>query len=623
RCYVIGRLFESTTRGGQPVGDIWDYEVPIPASDNAKSDRSLSHCNYLSRCDNCRGKGLVTCNASGCNGSGWVTCSSCSGRGRTETSTQIIICGCYNGKVRCSSCKGGGKIHCSDCKGGGGFYHSATLRIKCFGNDRFQKSFQQVQKSILNNKDDTNQLLSEKELKLIRFISYLTYMQTTTTTTKNITWNGWEKNYDSPQLDLGSIRYSLAHIGYTAAALAYRIPNYLELAIKILKDSIERMLNIKVWGYIDRYWKNVHTFPDPVCHENIMYSSHLLQLLTLYESLSGDFTYDIDGFDFIWDKDNDRITKIHYSTTKLAYAICYQMNEESSAGVSCEPEWVYTICQNHPHIGFKLYDIVRNKHALEDIPMFKEDRYFKMLYYRPTHTWIPYFAATGNDGWALAWMSSWFDHNETSNFIYSSGYIGDHIQFNKWLATSFYPIVEKQFSIEVTEKLNCTYLWFDNNFGTFLDTDNDGYFESYYYETNTMFSNWVTTNVLLSLLMGENGYNAREFLRNIYNTKFYQKFLDHEPEVLAVEYPLIRVSRAQYDSNRKQLLINFNTEKSMILSTKFEIKYPNLILNVSNITRDGFDSGFTMNQISNDGIRIEYYYSSMDKQETEFNILFY
>ncbi|CAF1257316.1 unnamed protein product, partial [Rotaria sordida] len=198
--------------------------------------------------------------------------------------------------------------------------------FKTFGNDHFQKSFQQVQKSILNNKDDTNQLLSEKELKLIRFISYLTYMQTTTTTTTtttNLTWNG-------------SIRYSLAHIGYTAAALAYRTPNYLELAIKILKDSIERMLNIKVWGYIDRYWKNVHTFPDPVCHENIMYSSHLLQLLTLYESLSGDFTYDIDGFDFIWDKDNDRITKIHYNTTKLAYAIYYQMNEESSAGVSCE-----------------------------------------------------------------------------------------------------------------------------------------------------------------------------------------------------------------------------------------------------------------------------------------------
>ncbi|CAF3999608.1 unnamed protein product, partial [Rotaria sp. Silwood1] len=116
---------------------------------------------------------------------------------------------------------------------------------------------------------------------------------------------------------------------------------------------------------------------------------------------------------------------------------------------------------------------------------------------------------------------------------------------------------------------------------------------------------------------------TRQYLRNIYNTKFYQKFLDHDPEVLAVEYPLVRVSRAQYDSNRKQLLINFNTEKSMILSTMFEVKYPNLILHVSNITRDGLCDGFTMNQISNDRIRIEYSYSSMNEQETEFNISFY
>ncbi|CAF3789226.1 unnamed protein product [Rotaria sp. Silwood1] len=488
-------------------------------------------------------------------------------------------------------------------------------------------------------------------------------MQTTTT---NITWNGWKKNYDGPQLGLDSIRYALAHVGYTAAALAYRTPNYRELALKILKDSIERMLTIKVWGYIDTYWKKVPTFPDPVCFENIMYSGHLLQLLTLYESISGDFTYDIDGFYFIWDKDGDPITKIHYTTTKLANVIYRQMNEESSAGVPCEPGWVYTICQNHPHLGLQLYDIVRNdktsfsriaskwkdfltKYALEDIPVFKKDRYFKMLYQKATHIWVPFFAATGNDAWALAWMSSWFDQNDTSNFICdgwkimynnkywkpsanhsrpgcfldSGGYIGDRMQFNLWLATSFYPIVEKQCSIEATEKLNCTYLWFDNNFGTLLDTDNDGYFESYYYETNTEFSNWVTSNVLLSLIMGENGYSTRQYLRNIYNTKFYQKFLDHDPEVLAVEYPLVRVSRAQYDSNRKQLLINFNTEKSMILSTMFEVKYPNLILHVSNITRDGLCDGFTMNQISNDRIRIEYSYSSMNEQETEFNISFY
>jgi hypothetical protein len=50
------------------------------------------------------------------------------------------------------------------------------------GNDHFQ----QVKTYTVNNDDDLSPLSSEKELKLIQFISYLTYMQSTTT---NITWN--------------------------------------------------------------------------------------------------------------------------------------------------------------------------------------------------------------------------------------------------------------------------------------------------------------------------------------------------------------------------------------------------------------------------------------------------
>jgi hypothetical protein len=197
------------------------------------------------------------------------------------------------------------------------------------------------------------------------------------------------------------------------------------------------------------------------------------------------------------------------------------------------------------------------------------------------------------------------------------------MQLNSWVATSFYPIVEKQCSLEGTEKLNYTYLWFDNNFGKFLDIDNDGYFESYYYETKNFYSNWVTTNILLSLLMGENGYNTREFLRYIYTKKFYEKFIDCEPEVLDVEYPLVRVTGAQYNSKTKSLLINFNTEKPMISSTNFEVKYPNLILSISNITRDGLYNAFTIKQISNNRISIEYSYNSMDQQQTEFNVSCY
>ncbi|CAF1305806.1 unnamed protein product [Adineta steineri] len=129
---TLGRWFEDTKRDGQPIGDIWnDYNFQLPSSDEKSTDeRALPHCNYSTRCDNCRGKGLVTCSASECGGSGDVRCTRCNGRGRTETATQIIICGCNNGKVRCSVCKGGGKVHCSSCKGCGGFYHSASLRAE-------------------------------------------------------------------------------------------------------------------------------------------------------------------------------------------------------------------------------------------------------------------------------------------------------------------------------------------------------------------------------------------------------------------------------------------------------------------------------------------------------------
>ena len=537
------------------------------------------------------------------------------------------------------------------------------LTVSCLSSLIENEKSAHEQKYESRKVSDSVPTLSEKELKLIRFLSYLTFLQTSNS--NNITWYGWEKNYDGPQLDLDSIRYPLAHIGYTAAALAHRTPNYRELAVKILNDSIIRMINMKTWTYIDYYWKKTASFPDPVYNENIMYSGHLLQLLTLYESISGDFTYDTTGFDFIWNKDGDPITRMHYTTTKLAQAIYRQMNDDSSAGVSCEPGWVYTICQNHPHLGFRLYDTVRDgktnfsgisskwksflvKHALEDAPLYKDSRYFKMLYQRTTHVWVPLFASTGNDGWALAWLSSWFDENETSNFVCngwkimyqnkywkpskdrtkpgcfldSGGYIGVRMQLNSWVATSFYPIVEKQCSSEATEKLECVYDWFENNFGKLLDTDHDGFFETYYYETDTIYSNWITANILLSLFMGDNQQTSKEFLRNIYHTKFYPKFLTDEPEILGVDYPLIRVTGTQFNVTEKSLTVHFNTEKPILISTAFEVKYPVSTFKVSSITRDGQTDGFTIDKISSDRIRVNYAYTSLEQLNTVFKVFF-
>jgi len=135
------------------------------------------------------------------------------------------------------------------------------------------------------------------------------------------------------------------------------------------------MLTVQVWEYIDQYSRKNPTFPDPGYYENIMYSG----------------TYDINEFNFIWDKSGDPVNNIHYTIIKLVNVIYLQINDDSSAGVSCEPESVYISCQNHPHSALEFYDVVRNgitnvsvillkrkefltRYAFEDMFLYKKKR---------------------------------------------------------------------------------------------------------------------------------------------------------------------------------------------------------------------------------------------------------
>lgn len=124
--------------------------------------------------------------------------------------------------------------------------------------------------------------------------------------------------------------------------MAYKTPAYREVAIQILDNVVQRLLVKATWQYIEKYWKARPTFPDPVVYENIMYSGHLSQVIALYESISGDMKYSDRGFDFVWNATN----VMHYNLYQLNTVIYKQMvDEKNGGGVSCEPNWVYIICQ--------------------------------------------------------------------------------------------------------------------------------------------------------------------------------------------------------------------------------------------------------------------------------------
>ena len=403
--------------------------------------------------------------------------------------------------------------------------------------------------------------LTDKQLAIQRWFAYLTYLND-----GDDGWNGWYTHTD--QLGLDSYRYSLAFMGYAVGAMGHRTPAYTEVTEKILDDAIQKLIEKKTWDYVKTYWEDEPTFPDPVAWENIMYSGHLMQLIALYESISGDMKYSTEGWDFVWDDD----TVIHYNTDKLMKAIYVQVQQDERGGVPCEPNTIFVICNDHPQVAFVLHDAMHGTHYQDlagkwrawmekeaPLPKVKGKSYLKISYLRDRNTWTTGFGTPGSDGWALAWMYPW---NENREFVcegwetmaasskWSKDESGGHYLKADAMATmfgvddpagtSFYPLVETQCRPEDARPRNSfVFKYFENNFGKLDDTDGDGFKESYYYEPEKRTRLWTTANLAAAMV------TKGDSLKQQYSRPLFMAH-EGEPKVTHVDYPRVMVKKAQF-----------------------------------------------------------------------------
>jgi hypothetical protein len=272
----------------------------------------------------------------------------------------------------------------------------------------------------LKGTETLNLRVTDKQLAIQKYLASLTIFQSKSEHNQTMFgWKGWEANYNNDQKDMYSVRYPLAFIGYSIAAMAYKTPIYRELSANILDNVIQRLLEKHQYEYIQDYWSHLSTFPDPVANENIMYSGHLAMLISLYESISGNLKYSTQGWQFKWSNQSS----IGYDSKKLMDAIFKQSLQEESGGICCEPNSIFITCNNHPRLAFVLFDQIHNtsyasinkkweewvrKHGRATIDDF---RYFKIIYYKPIHTFIPFYGSTGNDAWTLTFMN-WYSDKE-------------------------------------------------------------------------------------------------------------------------------------------------------------------------------------------------------------------
>lgn len=194
--------------------------------------------------------------------------------------------------------------------------------------------------------------------------------------------------YDPTQEGDDTYRYQLAYMTYTLGLAQYHhTPAYRELYRDTMARLIEKMMRYDVWGYWELSSRGSKAMDpditeldagriDPVIRQNVMYSGHLLMMISLYEMLYRDGRYDADGaltFRFRPVQRGFGPEDFPYDHHKLTEAIFGEFERNEFMGCECEPNGIFVYCNQFPMLGFMHYDHVHGTDFAErSIPRFRE-----------------------------------------------------------------------------------------------------------------------------------------------------------------------------------------------------------------------------------------------------------
>ncbi|KAJ7053981.1 hypothetical protein C8F01DRAFT_1064442 [Mycena amicta] len=181
---------------------------------------------------------------------------------------------------------------------------------------------------------------------------------------------------------LDSLRYQLSGMAYAAgAAHFHRLPALRSVFRPLIEALIEKMLYKDVWSYwyltsqsgrlVDPDIQELRKpWPDPVVKENIMYSGHLILMISLHAMLFNDDKYDApDAIIFDWNPIFWGMgpEKFCYTRSTLQDAIIREMERANWIGVCCEPNAIFVVCNQFPIIAMRYNDIRKGTNAVDGV----------------------------------------------------------------------------------------------------------------------------------------------------------------------------------------------------------------------------------------------------------------
>jgi len=416
------------------------------------------------------------------------------------------------------------------------------------------------------------------------------------------------ESWDQDQFYISSYRYSIAFTTYMLALQQYhKLPAWREYIKPRMDRLIQKMLLKQVWQYwavrskgVDFIEPLLNTpYPeehDPVGHKNIMYSGHLGQMIGLYEMLYRDMKWDMPGsIVFKW-SDTEEYVYNNYSLQKVMYD---QMMYNQHQSIECEPNAVFSECNEHPILSFMLYDHVHGTKLAEARNNFL-DFFLKKMFVDPlTHetaffylvkqkTMITQqFCSLGNGlslvSVPLAWLGL-----VNINASISNGWNG--VFMHGWqpdIIERHYPYQKKRHVVEpdstsahlkvemVTDQLATPFFamlagevgdtatsdkliaWCKHNYKPTLDDDGMLHYpvgpDTYVNLSRTKWSELpqAFTGVLITFA----AVNPPNGVWKLHNRPFTQRDFE-SPQITGLDYPNILLKRAIYDFEKEALIVS-------------------------------------------------------------------
>jgi hypothetical protein len=416
------------------------------------------------------------------------------------------------------------------------------------------------------------------------------------------------------KIPYNELPFELAFTSYAlAVAQEEYVPAYRELYQDTQLRLIRLMLNKDVWGnwpklatgkmypefkkYLPTVLPPGQQLQSPVGVDNIAYSGHLLEMVSLYEMLYQAHEFDQPGSISFSMSGPDGFHS-SYDYTTLAQTIHRQEVDSGYVGVACEPGSVYMECNEHPILGLMQYDQLHGTH-LSDVRWQFLKMAEKLGYINPrTNLVMDHYQVE---------VRQQEDHLVGTHFAVNDGWNG--VMFHAWnrdLADQVYPSERDAdvpllldtdpsvFSVVWGNQLTCTGFSLMAAFAAeegdqatakkmlaFADAHFhpkwvDGYFyypevnvvdvadpyivsfdDDYNYHLAASKYGKYTIGPVVTVELGLARLDPGNGLWDVYNrlTPSGLTVLERSPTLVDVTYPEVLVTRAVYDTNLRQLTV--------------------------------------------------------------------